>query len=244
MMLLSSNAPIFYYSFLKIERTATGDREIPEANKITVRKHRDYKRSGIEIFIYNCADNGGWELSDYVLESKVLHEKDRAVYFKDEDNRSGMYSFFDGIPELSLSQTGGAECNFYLNYYRNYGTDIFTVSESSVKELLMGISELSTVDRAECDGLPVWATVRSVIWEHYSRIYKWKNSDKSLRDNTDILDKISILGYLEKLCDDRAAKAYASLRQGNTLLFRSFMESAVSCLWTYYVIYGVIGKEF
>ncbi len=118
-MLLSSNAPIFYYSFLKIERTATGDREIPEANKITVRKHRDYKR-----------------------------------------------------------------------------------------------------------------------------IYKWKNIDKSLRDNTDILDKISILGYLEKLCDDRAAKAYASLRQGNTLLFRSFMESAVSCLWTYYVLYGVIGKDF
>lgn len=240
-MLLSNDAPLFYYSFLKIERTGLGDKEIPEANKISVRRHRNYKKSGLLIEMYGCSDDGKWEIYDGVSESKITYEKDCSVYFTDLDNRSGIFSVLDSMPEMSFAQTGGTEYNFFLNFYKNYGSEVFSINKNSVKGFLISSAPLCDSDRATCNGFPVWETIRGIIGEYYSRIYRWDNyGSQALRDNTDILDKVALLDYLEGLCDERAAKAYACLKQGSTLRFRAMMESMVSVLWTYHLMYRVI----
>ncbi len=240
-MLLSNAAPLFYYSFLKIERTGLGDKEIPEANKISVHRHNNCKKSGLLIEMYSCGTNGKWEIYDGVAESKITYEKECSVYFTDPDNRAGIFSVLDSMPEMSFAQTGGTEYNFFLNFYRNYGAEVFSINRDSVNGFLISSAPLCGSDEVTCNGFPVWETIRGIIGEYYSRIYRWKNDGpQAFRDNTDIWDKVALLGYLEGLCDERAAKAYNWLKHGNALMFKVMMESMVSVLGTYYLMYRVI----
>lgn len=238
-MLLSCDSPLFYYSFFKVDRTGCGDKEIPEANKITVRKHRNSKEYGVSVEVLNCTVDGSWVLCDYIPESKITYEKDSVIYFTDVDNRSGMFSRFNGMPEMSLAQIYGSECCFYLNYFRNYGDDVFLMDEVSVHGLLVGMEQMSACDSTSLDNRPVWKTLTGIVGENYSRLYKWKSLDGNYRDETDLLDKISLLHYLETLCDQKAGNAYFNLRRGNIMLFKSMMENVGSLLQAYYLLYNV-----
>ena len=78
---ISKKAPLFYYSFRQVRQTNSGVSEIHAANKITIRKHSDFNKDGLEFLVYNCALSATPELCGGVRYTSIERDSSQRVDF-------------------------------------------------------------------------------------------------------------------------------------------------------------------
>ena len=254
---ISNKAPLFYYSFRQVRQKSTGVSEIHAANKITIRKHSDFSSEGLEFLIYNCALNETPELCGGVRYTSIERNTSQRLDFYGKgvsgnglplNTWMGVFTLEYGMPTLILGRTTEKNILIYYNFYEQYGKDTFQISPEGVVEFIRSSGSFLNEQRYDPSG-NIWYSIRAVVLDYYSRLYgltqrdfvdlnrdEWENKERA----SDAIDKIALLHQIEAVCDEKYNTAYYEYRKGNEFRFTQRMESMVSSLGTYYILYKTI----
>lgn len=257
--LISSKAPLIYYSFRQVRTKDNGSSEVHAANKVTIRKNDDYVSNGLEFLVYNCALSSTPELCDGIRYTIIDRDAIRRVDFYGKgvssngiplNNRMGVFQYQDDMPEVAFARTDMKNIYSYHNFYKPYNTnhDVFAISPSGVQEFIASTS--SMLQGQPYDPLRnTWHAIRAFVLNYYSNKYGMSVCDfmgvsseewNKKEITTGILDRISLLKQLEALCDEKVFDAYQDYRSGNENLFKRKLEGMVSILGTYYILYRTL----
>lgn len=252
---ISARVPLFYYSFTQKRIKESGDYEIHAANKITIRKHFNYENDGLEILVYNCALNVVPELCEGIRQTDIVSEKNEEIRFFGKGisgngipltNRFGTFFYRNNMPEYAFGLRDCKNIYIYRNFYKTYGDDVFVINEESVKEFLLTSRQL--MDTTPID-TSIWVEIRCIVLSYYAKLYNWERNSlpfvydmewNSIDNIITPFDKIPILEMIEETCDEKVYDAYQDYRKGNEILFRKKIESMVSLLGTYYLLYRTL----
>ena len=257
--LISSKAPLFYYSFQQVRTKDNDISEVHAANKVTIRKNDDFVSNGLEFLVYNCALSPIPELCDGIRYTKIDRDNLRRVEFYGKgvsgngiplNNRMGVFQYQDDMPEVAFARTDMKNIYSYHNFYKPYNTnhDVFAISPSAVQEFIASTG--SMLQGQPYDPLRnIWHAIRAFVLNYYSVKFgmsafdfrgvsseEWDKKDKA----TGLLDNISLLKQLEALCDEKVFDAYKDYRNGKEVLFKRKLEGMVSIIGTYYILYRTL----
>lgn len=147
--LISDKAPLFYYSFRQVRTTSFGQEETAAANKVIIRKNKDYKNDGLQFLIYSYDRNGRCWQSESIEHSLIDRDAVGRIDFfgkgqnKDGivvDNMFGVLLYKKDLPELAFAKKGEKDILWYLNFYSEYNDDVFEISQSGVAEFIRSTS--------------------------------------------------------------------------------------------------------
>ncbi len=254
---ISKKAPLFYYSFRQVRQTNSGVSEIHAANKITIRKHSDFNKDGLEFLVYNCALSATPELCGGVRYTSIERDSSQRVDFYGKgfsgngvplNTWMGVFLLKYDMATLALGRTNEKNILFYYNFYEQYGEDTFQNSPEGVIEFIRSSGDL--LDGQMYDPLGnVWHSIRAVVLDYYSVHYglayrdfmglsrsEWENREKV----SIAIDKVSLLRQIEALCDEKFYDSYQEYRRGNEYRCTQKMENMVSLLGTYYLLYRTV----
>ncbi len=257
--LISSKAPLIYYSFRQVRIKDSGSSEVHAANKITIRKNKDFDSNGLEFLVYNCALSAKPELCDGIRYTSIDRDASRRVDFYGKgvsgngvplNNRMGVFQYQDDMPEVAFARTDMKNIYSYHNFYKSYDTwhDIFAINQCSVQEFIASTG--SMLQGQPYDPLGnTWHAIRAFVLNYYSKKHGMSQSEFrgvsteewSKKENAvNLLDCCSILKQLESLCDEKVFDAYQDYRNGKEMMFRRKLESMVSLLGSYYILYRTL----
>lgn len=220
---ISTRVPLFYYSFTQKRIKENEDYEIHAANKITIRKHYDFKNNGLEILVYNCALNVVPELCEGIRQTEIDRETNEEIRFygKGESgngvplaNRFGIFFYKNNMPEYAFGRRDCKNIYIYQNCYKTYGCDVFHINEESVKEFLLTSRQL--MDTTSID-TSVWGDIRGIVLNYYAKLFNWDRNSlpfvydiewNSIDNIITPFDKIPILKMIEETCDEKVYDAY------------------------------------
>ncbi len=255
--LISSKAPLFYYSFRQVRIKDSGNSEVNAANKVTIRKNHDFNSNGLEFLVYNCALSAHPELCEGIRFTSIDHDSSERVDFYGIgvsgngiplSNRMGVFLLKQGLPEVAFAKRNEKNIYWYFNYYSQYNPDVFAITPTSVREFI----ESTNANLSGQFYDPVnntWFAIRAIVINYYSKLFSMSQSQMKVPTSTEWINKenvsnalntCSLLKQLESICDEKAYNAYQDFRSGDTITFKKKMENMVSLLGTYYILYRTL----
>ena len=248
---ISEKASLFYYSFRQVRTTYDGKEEYFAANKITIRKNKDFRNDGLQFVVYDQSDYGFKWNSDGIQKTSIdRDDSERIVFYgKGVDiNRFGTFLSKKSLPEVAFATKGEKNILWYLNFYSEYNDDVFEISRPGVAEFIRSTSPM-------LQGTPynplqnTWQAIRAFVLSYYSKKYhmnqydfpgvgteEWNNKESTIS----MLDCVNLLSQLEGLCDSRVMEALRERQTGNMHMFKYKMEHMVDVIGTYYILYRTL----
>lgn len=248
---LSHKAPLIYYSFTQIIQEEYGTREIHAANKISIRKHDDYDKDGIELLMYNCALSPKSELCNGIRQTHIV-EDSHQINFHGKglsgngvplNNLIGCYFNKNGMIEVITGKTTRKYIYHYLNCYRDEHPEVFNVNNlDNVFEFLRSTKEL--LQDIPYDINNPWYRARACVISHYGKrsliphIFSIEKRYEDVQIKESV--KVALLKLFEEQLDGKFHEAYQHYRNNEEFIFKQKLNGMIDLLGVYYLIYNTL----
>lgn len=255
--LISSKAPLIYYSFRQVRIKDSGNSEVNAANKVTIRKNSNFNSDGLEFLVYNCALSTKPELCEGIRFTSIDNDSPQRVDFYGKGvsgngipltNRMGVFLYKNGMPEVAFARRNEKNIYWYFNFYSQYNADVFSINPDSIREFIES-TNINLSGQIYDPAHNTWFAIRAIVLNYYSKLFsmsqvqmgvplsvEWTNKEHV----SQALDSCALLRQIESMCDERAYNAYQDFRNGDTTTFKKKMENMVSLLGTYYILYRTL----
>lgn len=251
---ISSEAPLIYYSYSQVIQEEYANREINAANKITIRKHNDYKNNGIEFLIYNCALNPIPELCNGIRQTYIINDHDKIDFEGKGLSGNGipltnLYGCFfnnKGMLELITAKKNRTYIYHYLNCYRNEHPEVFNIDMKHVHEFFR--STYNNLRQISAGPDNFWIKIRACILNYYQNKYNWTTCPLPVFpiewDYMKKIDfkkmRITLLKDIEGDMDKMFFEAFQYFKKGEHDIFQRKLDSMIAFQGIYYLLYQTL----